>query len=71
MKHFVTRGGDEVQDWKRENGRRMENSECLLNVDKDRECLLNDKTETLMQQNGKYRTEYIDVAAQHDIFWNF
>ena len=37
MKHFATRGGDEVQDWKRENVRHVENSECLLDVDKDRE----------------------------------
>jgi hypothetical protein len=49
----------------------MENSGCLLNVDKDRECLLNDKNKTVMQQNGKYRAEYIDVAAQRDRFWKF
>ena len=49
----------------------MEKSECLLNVAKDKECLLNDENETLMQQNRKYRAEYIYVAAQQDIFWKF
>ena len=38
-KNFAMRGGDEsVQDRKRENGTRMEDSEYLLDDGKEREC---------------------------------
>ena len=42
-------GGDEsVQDRKRENGTRIEESEYLLDEDKESECLLNDDNEALL-----------------------
>ena len=48
QKNFAMDGGDEsVQDRKRENGTRMEESENLLEDDKEGECLLNDDNAAL------------------------
>ena len=56
-------GGDgSVQDRKRATGRRMEDSEYLLDDDKESECLLNDDNEALMQQSEKKCAENARTA---------
>jgi hypothetical protein len=48
-KNFAIEGGDEsVQDRKMENDTRMEESEYLLDDDKESECLLNDDNVALI-----------------------
>jgi hypothetical protein len=46
-------GDESVQDWKRATGTRMEDSEYLLDDDKESECLLNDDNEALMKKSEK------------------
>jgi len=53
-KNLATGGLDgSVQDWKRETGTCTEDSEYLLNDDKECECLLNDDYEALKQQSKR------------------
>jgi hypothetical protein len=56
-------GVDEsVQDRKRETGTCMEDSEYLLDDDKECECLLNDDNEALMQQSKRNCVENATAA---------
>jgi hypothetical protein len=65
-KNFVTGGVDEsVQSRKRETGTRMEDSEYLLDDNKECECLLNDDNEASEQQGRRNCAENA-VAAKHE-----
>jgi hypothetical protein len=65
-KNLATGGVDEsVQDWKRETGTCMEDSEYLLDDDKECECLLNDDKETLMQQSKRNCFEKV-IAVKNE-----
>jgi hypothetical protein len=65
-KNFVMEGGDEsVQDWKRATGTRMEDSEYLLDDDKESECLLNDYNEKKKKKSEKKCSEN-DITAKNE-----
>jgi hypothetical protein len=53
-KNFATGGGDEsFQDWNRDTGTCMEDSEYFIDHDNECECVLNDDNEASMQQRKK------------------
>jgi hypothetical protein len=66
-KNFATAGVDEsVQDRKRVTGTCMEDSEYLLEYDKECECLLNDDdNEASIQQRIRNCAEHV-IAAKHE-----